>query len=133
MGRDVEGPIQEAIVGYLRAVMPQAIVHHCRNEINKRGQHIARELAKAKKRGAVTGFPDIIVLPYASATAPVMFFEVKAPKGSTSPAQKAVHAHMGKLGHKIAVVRSIDDVRDCLILWGVGFVEKLPVRGEING
>lgn len=135
---DREGPIQEAVVKYLETVMPDALVHHCRNEINKRGagkgwvkNTIALELAKAKRRGVKAGFPDIIVLPYANVGA--LFFEVKAEGNSASENQKAVHAHLERLGYRVAVVRSVDDVRECLQSWGVGFVEKIPLRGTING
>lgn len=130
--RDLEGPIQRAIVAYLRDVLPDAIVHHCKNEINRSGYSIAKELAKAKEAGAVAGFPDLIVMPWAAKLHP-FFFEVKSPRGYPSKAQKAVHAEMTRLGYRVAVVRSIDDVRDCLKQWGVGFVEKIPHRGQING
>ena len=127
---DREGPIQEAIVKYLEAVMPDALVHHCRNEINKRGGRkgwvkntIAMELAKAKRRGVKAGFPDIIVLPYAHVGA--IFFEVKAEGNYTSKTQKGIHEHLRALGYRVAVVRSIEDVRECLEKWGIGFREVL--------
>jgi hypothetical protein len=112
---DREGPIQQTIVAYLRQVLPGALVHHARNEINKRGLAIQIELAKAKRRGVVAGFPDIIALTKSGA----LFFEVKAEGNYASPAQKAVHAQLDALGYPVAVVRSIDDVRECLAEWGV--------------
>lgn len=135
---DREGPIQEAVVAYLETVMPNALVHHCRNEINKRGtakgwvqNTIAMELAKAKRRGVKAGFPDIIVLPFSNVGA--FFLEVKAPGGALSPAQKEIHEHLQRLGYKVGVVRSIDDTRATLQKFGIGFVEKIPMRGQING
>lgn len=135
---DREGPIQEAVVKYLETVMPDALVHHCRNEINKRGKGkgwvknaIALELAKAKRRGVKAGFPDIIVLPYANVGA--LFFEVKAEGNYASANQKDIHAHLERLGYRVAVVRSIDDVRESLIEWGVGFSEKIPIMGAVIG
>ena len=110
-----EEPIQKAIVDYLRLQYPRAITHHCRNEINKRGANIARELARAKQLGAVAGFPDIIFLPGEK----VAFFEVKAEGNYASPAQKAVHQAMADLGYFCAVVRSIDDVKEALSEWGI--------------
>lgn len=112
-----EAPIQEAIVAYLRRVLPDAIVHHCRNEINKRGANIARELAEAKRLGAVAGFPDIIVLNWSN-IGPV-FLEVKAPRSYPSQAQRDMHAHLERLGYPVAVVRSIDDTRAALAGWGI--------------
>lgn len=117
MRKDREGPIQRAIVAYLRTAMPWAIVHHCKNEINKRGKSIAIEISKAKLAGVVTGFPDIIVLPGEEYGA--LFFEVKAEGNYASKAQKAVHEDLRRLGYCIAVVRSIDDVKECLDEWAV--------------
>ena len=118
---DREGPIQIDIVNWLRKVLPdECIVHHCKNEVNKRGWAIAKEQARATTMGAVKGFPDLLVLTYAGA----VFFEVKAPKGYPSKGQKSVHAGLERLSYPVAVVRSIDDVRAALVSWGVGFVEK---------
>lgn len=131
---DREGPIQRAIVAYLRATFPDCIVHHCRNEINKRGSHIARELAGAKRKGAVTGFPDLMVLLYA--TRGPLFFEVKAEGNYATPEQKAVHDHLRALGYPVAVVRSIQDVRDCLREWSIptrdADVQFIPIKGMIS-
>lgn len=115
---DREGPIQIAIMDYLRLQFPSPqIVHHCKIEINKRGKDIQIEIRNATRKGVVTGFPDIIVLPYS--TIGPMFFEVKAPGNYPSTAQKSVHADLEALGYRIAVVRSIDDVKECLRLWSV--------------
>jgi len=118
MAVDREGPIQEAIVSYLRLIFPEPqIVHHARNEVNKRGKHIAMELSKAKRRGAVKGFPDIVVLPFSTLGA--MFFEVKAEGRYANPSQRDIHDRLRALGYRIAVVRSIDDVREVLTEWGI--------------
>lgn len=112
---DREGPIHKAIVDYLRAVLPGSIVHYCKNEINKSGMAFAVELAKARRKGAVTGFPDIIALTSSGA----LFFEVKAPAGYPTKTQKEVHAKLQGLGYRVAVVRSIDDVSEKLKEWSV--------------
>lgn len=128
MGKPVdrEGPVQRSIIAYLRKTLPDAIVHHCKNEINRSGVQIARELRKAKLAGVLNGFPDIIVLPFSNVGA--FFFEVKAEGGYASKTQKEMHQRLSVLGYHIAVVRSIDDVRECLIEWGIGFKEVLPPR-----
>lgn len=124
--RDVEGPIQEAIVNYLRTVLPPpCIVHHNKNEIKKRGKAIQIELAIAKRRGVVTGFPDITVLMYASMG--VLFFEVKAPGNYPTKDQKAVHADLEALGYRVAVVRSVDDVEACLRKWHISTAHVKPL------
>ena len=127
---DRESPIQIAIVDYLETVMPQALVHHAKGEINKRGKSIQIELGKAKRKGAKKGFPDLIVLPFATVGA--LFFEVKAEGNYADKNQKEMHEHLRALGYRVAVVRSIEDVRECLIEWGVGFIEKIPHRGFIG-
>lgn len=125
-----ESPIQREIIAYLGAVMPDAMVHHCKNEINKRGKAVQIEIANAKRNGAVKGFPDLIVLPYANVGA--FFLEVKAPGNYPTDAQKDVHAALRKLGYRVAVVRSVDDVRAALVGWGVGFSEKIELRGVVS-
>lgn len=114
---DRESPVQRAIVAWLRLALPGALVHHARNEINQRGGGIARELAQAAAKGAVAGFPDLIVLPFAHVGP--LFLEVKAAGGYASAAQKDVHGRLRALGYRVAVVRSIDDVREALAGWGV--------------
>ena len=116
---DRESPIQIQIVEYLRSVLPAGcMVHHCKNEINKRGKGIAIELAKAKRKGAITGFPDLLVLNYANVGP--CFFEVKAEGNYATDTQKEVHEQLRALGYRGAVVRSVEDVRESLRKWAVG-------------
>lgn len=120
---DRESPIQRGIVTYLRTVIPDGIVHHCRNEIRKRGSDIAIELSWAKRQGAYKGFPDLLVMVPGGRT---VFFEVKAPKGYATPEQRALHEKMRDLGHSVAIVRGIDDVRAALREW------QIPVREVVK-
>lgn len=115
---DREGPVHIEIVDWLRAHVPNVIVHHCRNEINKRGKMIAKELAAAARKGAVKGFPDLIVLPFAHCHSPV-FFEVKAEGNYADATQKALHEDLRRMGYRVAVVRSTEDVRESLREWGI--------------
>lgn len=116
--RDVEGPIQISIVEYLRLVLPQGfIVHHCKNEINKSGASIAREIARATRMGSVKGFPDLIVI--GRAGDPILFLEVKAPGNYPSKDQRAMHEALRGMGHKVVVARSINDAQGALDDWGV--------------
>ena len=112
-----EAPIQRAIVKYLRLKRPAWIVHHSRNEINKRGKAIAIEIAQAKASGALTGWPDLIVMP-PSHIGP-LFFEVKAEGNYATDAQKHVHDLLRALGYRVGIVRSVDDVEEMLTAWGV--------------
>lgn len=117
-----ESAVQRAIVAYLRTALPNAVIHHARGEINKRGRDIARELAQAKSLGAVKGFPDLVVI--LPAHLGVVFFEVKPEGGYASDAQKAMHGKLAELGYRVAVVRSIDDVRERLAGWGIWTRER---------
>ena len=114
-----EAPIQKDIVAWLRAQHPSWIVHHSRNEINKSGAAIARELAEAKRAGALTGWPDLIVLP-PSHVGPI-FFEVKAEGNYPTDAQRRVHDLLRGLGYRVGIVRSIDDVKEHLASWAIWF------------
>lgn len=120
---DREGPLQIEIVQWLRAALPDGcLVHHCRNEIKRGGYSFAKEQARARALGTISGWPDLLVVTYVG----TFFLEVKVKGNYAQPNQKEVHSKLAKLGANIAVVRSIDDTRACLIEWGVWFVE--PVR-----
>jgi len=116
-----EHKVQVSIIKWLRLVMPDCMIQHSRNEVMKRGVGGMREVVKAKAGGMMPGFPDLICLPFASVGP--FFLEVKAPKGSTSDVQKQVHQMLRKRGYKVAVVKSIDDVRAFLIAENIGFNE----------
>ena len=123
---DREGPIQRSIVKWLRRVMPGALIHHSPNEHRrKRGKAAMIHAVKNKESGVVTGFPDLVVLPYANVGA--CFFEVKAKGNYANEEQKKVHEQLRALGYRVAVVRSIDDARAALREWGVGIHEVCGV------
>lgn len=117
-----ESAIQRAIVAYLRRVLPDAIVHHSPNEGVRGGRAGWLDGALAKSAGQVAGFPDIIVLPFASIGP--LFLEVKSPTGRTSAAQAAMLDRLAALGYRVAVVRSIDDVRERLAAWGIWTLDR---------
>jgi len=111
---DREGPIHKAIVAYLRAILPpDNIVHHSANEGVRGGVRGALDGKRRKEMGQVAGFPDILVLTYRGA----LFFEVKAEGGRVDASQKAVHEALQKMGYRVAVVRSVDDVEEALNDW----------------
>lgn len=120
---DREGPIHRSIVKWLRTVLPrECIVHACANESHLSGKAAMLATVKKKAAGQVTGFPDLLILPFSSVGA--FFLEVKAEGGRLSEAQKEVHAALRVLGYRVAVVRSIEDAREALVEFGVGFREK---------
>jgi hypothetical protein len=108
-----EAPIHRAILAYLRLALPGAMIHHSANERGMRGRSAARDIANAKRNGMVVGFPDLMVL----WNGRLMCFEVKAPGGYPSPAQKAVGQQIQAQGGFWAVVRGVDDVQGMLSAW----------------
>lgn len=74
-------------------------------------------IAKMKRAGMLSGFPDLILFPR-HLPGSIAFFEVKAEGGRTTPAQEACIVWLESLSHKVAVVRSIEDARCALEAWG---------------
>lgn len=114
---DREGPIHRSILQWLRLALPHAMIHHSANEGVRSGARGMLDGKRKKAMGQVAGFPDIVVFPWSHL--PVMFFEVKAPGGYASEAQKAIHEQLRVLGYRVALVRSIDDVSAALAEWGI--------------
>lgn len=87
------------------------------------GAHLAgdkmarmRQMAAMKADGLRPGFPDLLLYPRRIAC--VGHFEIKTEGGKLSPAQVDCIAWLQGRGHRVAVIRSIDDARDTLIAWG---------------
>lgn len=118
---DREGPVLRSIVGWLRAVLPDAIVFHVPNESRRPGRAGMIERQNALANGVLPGVWDVIAL---TAQGPVLL-EVKAGKGRVSEAQEALHGRAGALGYRTTVVRSIDDTRAALAAWGVETRERV--------
>lgn len=117
MRQDRESGVQRAIVAYLRRVLPDAIVHHSPNEGVRGGRDGYLDGAFKKSAGQVAGFPDLIVIPWAHIGP--LFLEVKSASGRLSEAQAVMLDRLATLGYRVAVVRSIDDVRARLAEWGI--------------
>lgn len=113
--KDHEGPIHRAILHYLEAQFPRAVIHHSPNEVSLRGKDVARAIAKAKSLGMKPGFPDLIMIHAGHTVA----LEVKAPAGRLQQSQKNIGEALQLNGVLWAVVRSVDDVRDNFKRWGV--------------
>jgi hypothetical protein len=76
-----------------------------------------------KGTGLRAGVPDILIINRGRC----LWIELKAGKGRLSPEQIAVHQWLVAAGASVTVCRSIDDVRECLDVWGVPTIEaKLP-------
>ncbi len=81
--------------------------------------------ALRKARGVKAGLPDIMIFgePLAATPnfTPVAAIELKAGKGTQSPAQKQVQAAMEAVGIHYAICRSIEDVGQVLVKLGLAF------------
>lgn len=111
--RDEEAPIHKAVLGYLRAALPGAVIHHAANEIARRGKGGAIAVGIAKSLGALPGYPDLAVLWRGQFWA----FEVKPEGRKATEAQLAVGAAIERNGGRWAVVRSVRDAEDCIREW----------------
>lgn len=117
---DREGPIQSAIVQFLRTQYPRALVFSVPNELASKaggGQDRAsRQItirnvqAKAKTMGMLAGMSDLCALIDGRFYA----FEVKAKGNGQQATQEAVQEIVERNGGIYAVVRSIDDVKAVL-------------------
>ena len=120
--RALEAPIHRAILTWLRLVLPKdSLVVHVANEVDAKGEAIAKAIAKAKSLGMCPGFPDLaLFLPDGR----VAMLEVKAPGNSLTATQTALHHHLRKAGHLVATVKSIDEAAAALKGWGIA------IRGQ---
>lgn len=87
------------------------------------GAHLAgdktarlRQMSAMKADGLMPGFPDLLLYPrFVNAIGHV---EVKTEGGRSTPAQATCHAWLRSLGHRVAIVRSVDDMAETLAEWG---------------
>lgn len=132
--RDIEGPIQKAIVKYLRTQYPGALIFSVPNELAskagaglpkwKQQQTIRNIQARAKDQGMLPGMADLCMWWNGQFFA----FEVKA-KGNyqqdnQKDCQRVTEANQGVY----AVVRSIDDVQAVM----AENVASVPIKGTIS-
>lgn len=74
-----------------------------------------RQGARRKSIGVKRGIPDVLVV----AGGRALWVELKSPRGSLTPDQKAVHEQLRDAGGEVAVCRSVEQVLDALRSWGV--------------
>ena len=115
MGRNVdrEGPIQRAILEYLRLRYPHAAIHASPNANTMKGRNVMLMIAKQKSLGMRPGWPDIEMIHEGRFYA----FEVKAEGNRQQDNQKDVERDLRAAGGFYAVVRSVDDVIETMADW----------------
>jgi hypothetical protein len=116
--RNREGRIQIAVVRYVRTVAPDIRILHFANG----GWRDKAEAARFKALGVLPGATDLIL---ALPDGRVSWWEIKADDGRLSDDQKAFINDLERLGHRWAVVRSIDGARRELQALGIETREAL--------
>lgn len=122
MRKRPENDIQRAIVKYINAVLPHGIVMAIPNASRRTVGGKPMNAAP----GLLPGAPDLVV---ALPKSQVVWLEVKAPKGRASSNQITVHGKLNSLGHRCAVVRSIEDVQRVFDYLGI---ETREIRNYAN-
>jgi hypothetical protein len=106
-----EAAIVNSIRQWLQLAVPGAVCWASQNEVPFRTSDPRAGFAMMAARraaGMVKGAPDLTV---ACPNGVTIYLEVKAPRGVIQPAQVEFHERLRRIGHRVAVVRSIDDAR----------------------
>jgi len=105
---DLEGPVHRAILNFLRWQYPKAFITHPANE--RKGLAAG---ARAKALGQQAGTPDLVMVHDGR----TYWFEVKAEGGRVSKEQRYCGELIQANGGFWAVVRSVQDVQECMEEW----------------
>jgi hypothetical protein len=115
--RNLEGPVQQAVIAKIKSVAPWCYVAHVPNG----GKRSIAQQRRVKQDGIKAGVPDLYLLLSTGVTA---WIEVKAPGKKLQPAQVAFRDMCLQRQVPWALVDDADDIPDLLISWGE------DVRGE---
>lgn len=109
--RHIEDDLQRDVMTYLRAVLPDTVrAWHTPNG----GKRNAREAARLKAQGVMPGVSDVLIMWNEFGSVGVACIELKAPKGTTSEAQKDFLAFANSVECWTFICRSVDDVKAAL-------------------
>ncbi len=113
--KESETEIHENIAKYLNLVIRRPSRWHTVEVSNQASGKAAmlRQMA-LKRRGVVTGWPDIEIIWRNQDGLKMIFLEVKAADGDLTTKQELLHAELIEDGYHVYVVRSIKDVEDVL-------------------
>ncbi len=100
-----EDQIHAAIVTCLRMQLRDAVIHHPRNEGNRRGKAGIIDGARGKRMGVKAGYPDLVIH-YRGAT---YFIEVKPPGKYLSPVQRDLRTELQAQGFAYWICQSVED------------------------
>lgn len=106
-----EQAFHQSVASYINAAYPALLWWHTPNASGNRGPRLGGIL---KSMGVLAGTPDIaLVLPNGTAA----FVELKASKGSLSPAQKTFRDRASAMGALWAEARTLEDLAELLHRW----------------
>ena len=101
-----------AVVEYIHSVWPTNLAHHAANgEIRSKAT-----AAKLKRMGVRRGVPDLCV-PYGGGR--TLWLEIKASRGRASAQQEAFIQRLRDFDHKVAIIRSVEDVKNAFKALGI--------------
>ena len=75
---------------------------------------------KLKRKGVLTGTPDIQIIWKTEDFVKLIFLEVKTATGTLTERQRALHEELRQEGHSVSVVRSVEETK--AILKGLGVI-----------
>ena len=118
--RVLENRIHTSIAHYLRLVIKRPSRFTTVEVSNQQSGHAAmlRQMA-LKRKGVVSGWPDIELFWKRPEGLQMIFFEVKAEGEKAKPHQLALHEELREDGHKVYVVYSREEVESILKELGV--------------
>lgn len=119
----LEQELQQSAVAFITAAYPDLLFFHTPNSSGNRGARLGGIL---KSMGVKPGVPDIFIL---LPTGHAAFVELKASKGSLSPAQKAFRDQAQAFGALWAECRSLTEIADTLDRWltPLGWIAKARI------
>jgi len=106
-----EDKIQQEIFIYFSQNYPTGLIFAVPNG----GSRNKREGKKLKNTGVLAGVSDLILI---MPNSKVLFVEVKMPNGRQREKQIKFETKINNLKHTYAIVKSLSDFKELLILWG---------------
>lgn len=113
--KESETEIHKNIAKYLNLVIRRPSRWHT-VEVSNQAQGKAAMIKQMalKRRGVVTGWPDIEIIYKVDNAFKILFLEVKNADGVLTDKQKALHQELREDGHDVYVVRSVNNVENAL-------------------
>jgi len=115
--RQSEQSLHRAVAQYLDAALPKSMFW---TTFPAGGGGRIRG-AQLKAMGLRAGVPDLLIM-WNAATLGILqvgWIELKAKRGMVSMVQDIVHHDLRRMGCHVACCRSLDDVQETLIGWGI--------------